>query len=341
MERSKYLGHENQILGAEQYRICGGKGDGMRILQVRNGLGLELTVTPDRCSDISRLTFMGRNMSYFSPVGYVGPAYYNRTGDHFLDSFTAGFLTTCGLTTVGGSCIDSGEELPMHGTIGNIPAETFTWLQDEKEIRITSTMRDARLFAHKLLLHRNIIISLSRNLFTISDMVENYGDTEVPLMILYHMNMGYPLLSQNAELIIPSSKVTPRDDHAAEGINSRLQMLAPQAGFQEQCYFYEFEKAGKASIYNPDIHLGLQLSFDATQLKYLCQWKMMGEHDYVLGLEPGNCTPDGRASMREKNTLSYLKPGEQREFSITATLIAGSEQWNHLKGETENASNSK
>lgn len=341
MERNRYLGHENQICGAEQFRLCGGRGDGMRILQVRNGRGTELTVTPDRCSDISRLTFMGRNMSYFSPVGYVAPAYYNRNGDHFLDSFTAGFLTTCGLTTVGGACCDGEEELPMHGTIGNTPAETFSWTQNTEQICIQSDIRDARLFAHKLILHRNITVSLLENQFIISDSVENYGSAKVPLMVLYHMNIGYPLLSENAELIIPSSSVTPRDTHAAEGLDSRLQMLPPQAGFQEQCYFYDFDRKGMASIYNPDLQLGLMLSFDASQLKYLCQWKMMGEHDYVLGLEPGNCTPDGRAAMRSRGTLDYLSPGEQRNFSITVTLIAGPEEWHHLKGVMEHAGNCK
>ena len=78
-----------------------------------------------------------------------------------------------------------------------------------------------------------------------------------------------------------------------------------------------------------------------SQLKYLCQWKMMGEHDYVLGLEPGNCTPDGRAAMRSRGTLDYLSPGEQRNFSITVTLIAGPEEWHHLKGVMEHAGNCK
>jgi len=30
---------------------------------------------------------------------------------------------------------------------------------------------------------------------------------------------------------------------------------------------------------------------------------MMGVRDYVLGLECGNCYPDGRAAMREKDML--------------------------------------
>jgi len=77
MQYSDYLGHESQISGVEEHRLIGGKGDGMRLFQVRNGLGLECTISLDRCADISRLSFMGRNIGFFSPCGYVGSAYYD------------------------------------------------------------------------------------------------------------------------------------------------------------------------------------------------------------------------------------------------------------------------
>lgn len=63
-----YIGHDSQLAGVEEYRLTGGKGDGMRIFQVWNGRGLEFTVAADRCADISRLKFRGVNMGYFSPT---------------------------------------------------------------------------------------------------------------------------------------------------------------------------------------------------------------------------------------------------------------------------------
>ena len=53
MNQSAYYGHEFQLFGVEEVRLQGGKGDGMRLLQVRNGKGLEFTVSADRCADIS------------------------------------------------------------------------------------------------------------------------------------------------------------------------------------------------------------------------------------------------------------------------------------------------
>ena len=104
-----YIGHASQLYGVEEHRLIGGKGDGMRLYQVNNGKGLELTISPDRCGDITRLRFKGQNMSYMTPAGYVAPAYYDNVGSQWLKSFTAGFLTTCGLDAVGSPCVDEGK----------------------------------------------------------------------------------------------------------------------------------------------------------------------------------------------------------------------------------------
>ena len=97
-------------------------------------------------------------------------------------------------------------------------------------------------------------------------------------------------------------------------------MLKPPPNFEEQCYFHTFEKEGKAKIYNPDIGLGLAITFDPENLNSFCQWKMMGKHDYVLGLEPGNCHPDGRDVMRKDGKLKFLQPGEAVTYEVVVNL---------------------
>ena len=77
-----YYGHSTQFFGVEQHRLVGGRGDGMRLLQVRNGSGIEFTVSVDRCADISRLSYRGVNLNYMSVGGYAGPAYYDDRGEN-------------------------------------------------------------------------------------------------------------------------------------------------------------------------------------------------------------------------------------------------------------------
>lgn len=321
MRMNPYLGHPSQLCAVEEVRLIGGKGDGMRLIQIRNASGIEMTVSADRCADISRLIFKGRSMGYFSPCGYVAPAYYDGEGDGFLKSFTAGFLTTCGLTAVGSPCEDDGETLPLHGTIGNTPCDRIWWEEDENNIFIHAEINDGRIFSRKLLLRRTITCGKAENRIEINDTVSNLGDTVSPLMLLYHMNMGYPLLSENAEVKIASKTVLPRNDRAAEDMPNWDKMLPPTAKFEEQCYYHRFDGEGKAIVYNPDINAGVEIRFDSALLDTLTEWKMMGVRDYVLGLEPGNCTPDGRDVLRKNGTLRFIEPGEEKTFRVKIELF--------------------
>ena len=315
-----YIGLEAQLYGIEEHRLVGGKGDGMRLLQVRNGKGLEMTVVPDRCADIYRLYFDGVNMGFFGPCGYVAPSYYQPTGSDWLKSFTAGFLTTCGLEAVGSPCVDQGETLPLHGTIGNTPAEQCCWYEEKGELVIRALVRDEVQFGRKLRLHRQIRVSLKENSFRILDTVENTGVREEPMEILYHMNMGYPLLDEDSVVTIPACKVIPRNEHAAENIDACLKMEKPQADYEECCFYHQFpDQNGKASIYQPKLGKELTIEFDASKLDGFTEWKMMGVRDYALGLECGNCYPDGRDVMRSTGMLKFLKPGESICYEVKVT----------------------
>ena len=78
---------------------------------------------------------------------------------------------------------------------------------------------------------------------------------------------------------------------------------------------------GRASIYQPKLGTGLQISFDAGELDGFVEWKMMGVRDYVLGLECGNCYPDGRDVMRKAGMLKFLSPGEKKTYNVKITMI--------------------
>ena len=316
-----YIGHDSQIYGVEEHRLVGGKGDGMRLLEANNGKGLMLSVSADRALDIARLRFRGINMSYFSPVGYVAPAYYDSIGTNWLHSFTAGFLTTCGLEAVGSPCTDEGEVLPLHGSLANRPCEQVYWTEESDELVLHGTVKDETIFGRKLRLHREIHISLRENRFRIHDVIENTGDRVEPLEILYHMNMGYPLLDEDSIVMIPSCEVRPRNEHAAEDMENCLTMEKPTPGYEERCYYHFFpDRNGSASIYQPKLKMGLSITYDAEALDGFVEWKMMGVRDYVLGLECGNCLPDGRDVMRRTGMLKFLAPGERKEYTVTVSL---------------------
>jgi hypothetical protein len=96
-------------------------------------------------------------------------------------------------------------------------------------------------------------------------------------------------------------------------------MEKPQAQYEECCYYYDVkENIGetRVGIYNEDIEKGLIMAYNKSALPYFTEWKMMGKKDYVLGLEPGNCTPDGRDVLRKQGKLQFLKPEESRSTAV-------------------------
>ena len=315
-----YIGHPAQLSGVCEYRLTGGKADGMRMLRVRNGCGLDFEISLDRCADISTLSYKGANMGYFAPSGYVHPSYYVGRGTEFLKSFTAGFFTTCGLVAVGSPCVDDGEELPLHGNISNTPSEYHAYTECEDYIEVTAKIRDASLFSHQLLINRTYRISKRDNTVTLKDSIENVGSSKSPLLLLYHCNMGYPLLAEDSVVVIDAENVTPRNAHAAEDTENCLKMEKPQRGYEERCYYHDVKAkngVAKCGIFNPSIEKGLVMSYNKNTLDYFTEWKMMGEVEYVLGLEPGNCTPDGRDALRQAGTLKFIEPGEKYETEIS------------------------
>ncbi len=312
MDQKYYLGHPEQTAGAELFRREGGRGDGTRVCRIRNGLGLECMIAPDRAADVTELTFCGQNMGFLSPCGPAGPD----KNAPFLDVFTAGFFTTCGLDNVGSPNVDEGENLTLHGTISNTPCHNFYAVKEEGGIRVCALLYDGRLFGRNLKMEREYFFPADENAMLLTDKITNFGEAEAPVEILYHCNMGYPLLDEDSVLKIPSERVTPRNGHAATGLRDWNKMQPPTAGYEEMCFFHELRGVARVAIEQPKLGLGLAMEYDVKALPYFTEWKMMGQRQYVLGLEPGNCHPDGRSVMREQGALSFLKPEETAEFRV-------------------------
>ena len=51
--------------------------------------------------------------------------------------------------------------------------------------------------------------------------------------------------------------------------------------------------------------------------------KMLRVRDYVLGLEPGNCFPDGRNVARKEGYLQFIKPNQTKQYEFEVKIIDG------------------
>lgn len=346
-ELLKYLGDLSQVFGIREYTLSGGKSKGVKAFDFRNGAGLEFTLLADRCLDISGLTYKGVNCSYMSKAGIVAPEYYNEDGAEFLRSYYAGFLTTCGLRNVGNACQDEGESFGVHGRISNTPAEEVCarvdWSDDVPVLTITGFMREARLFGENLVLRRKITCRYGENKIAIQNSIENNGFRKEPVMLLFHFNLGYPLLDENAILVTPTQKLVPRDAEAQKGVATSDRFHAPTPGYAEQVFYHDLKAKSdgntSAALVNKKLGLAVAIHFNKNQLFNFTQWKQMGEGEYVLGMEPCNCKVGGRADARKNNELEYLEPGEIKKFDVEIEIVDGEDKINELTKEINYISN--
>lgn len=304
----EYIGNDSQLFDVRQYTLTDGKANGTRAISVWNGGGLSFTVLPDRCLDIAEVRYCGNNMSYITPSGIVAPQFFDPDGISWLRSFGGGFLTTCGLENIG--VADGTPDLTMHGRIGNTPCENLCVDPDDDGLGVTikGTARESVLFGCKLTLRREYRCVYGEDRIRFTDVITNRGFEKVPVSVLYHMNMGYPLLSEKAKLVIPSAEVYARDDHANAHISEWNKVTAPQHGFTEMCYYHKLSE-NCYGIDNPSIGTGVRISFESDgMLNRLIQWRMLGEGEYVMGLEAASCTLEGRADAVRNGSQKYLEP---------------------------------
>ena len=332
-QEHRYLGHPDQLGGIRHFELKSGKAKGVELYEVTTGGGLQYAVFKDRCLDLGWASFRGVNIAYLASPGVVHPAYFDPRDDGWLESFAGGLLATCGLASAGAPCVDAGQALGLHGRIGHVPAEEGGFetveVPEGAGWRIHGRMREARFFGADLALVRDIRSPRGGNRILIHDRVENRGFAAQPFQLLYHINFGYPLLSEEAELVLPSRSVVPRDARAAAGLDTHLVLEPPQAGYVEQCFYHDLktDPDGFAwvALINERLGFGVYERFRQATLPRFVQWKQMGQGTYVLGLEPGNCLPDGRASERANGNLRILAPGEAVELDLELGILDGPE----------------
>src|SRR5258708_7243866 len=92
------------------------------------------------------------------------------------------------------------------------------------------TPRDVWVHGPNLVLERTISTSLRSESFSVHDAVENQGVRDSPLMVLYHFNFGFPLLTERSVVHAPSRAVEPAYDWAARGMETWNRFEAPQKG---------------------------------------------------------------------------------------------------------------
>ncbi len=91
------VGRLEQLAGVQLTEAADGAERGVRLLRFATGAGFDFEVLVDRGFDIGRACLGGRPLAWWSPVGLIGPWYYEPAGIGWFRGFPGGLVSTCGL----------------------------------------------------------------------------------------------------------------------------------------------------------------------------------------------------------------------------------------------------
>jgi hypothetical protein len=171
---------------------------------------------------------------------------------------------------------------------------------------------------------REITTRTGEGRVTLTDIVTNLGAHPEPTPLLYHVNLGAPLWGPGARLAVDGEQVIPRDDDARAALDDwsvppQPDLTAPEQVFEHRLGHGELGWVA-AVVINQELGLEFALRWERDTLPRFHEWRHPAQA--VLGLEPANCSVQGRAHDRAEGRLPMLHPGEHRttrlEFRIWA-----------------------
>ena len=307
-----------------QLRTCrGGRSEGVHIVELDNGR-ITIDIIPTRGMGIWRVRRGSQTLGWQSPAGEpVHPFYVplsEPSGLGWLDGFSE-LMCRCGLQSNGPPEFDASGRLlyPLHGRVANLPARRVELIVDESAGKLTvrGLVEESRFHFQSLRLTTSLSTTLGSSEFTWVDEVTNFGGREATLQMLYHFNIGQPLLRSGARITAPVALVAPLTDVAARaGVDQWHIFPPPLPESAEQVFGLELfgDDEGKARVLVSDLanDEAVGLRFSKRSLPYLTVWRNTpAEADgYVLGIEPGTNFPNRHSFEKQHGRVITLAPGE-------------------------------
>jgi hypothetical protein len=349
IKRSDIAAHSGALsqFGGVRLMVLGdGVERGVRMLEFRTGSGLRFTVLVDRAMDIADCEHNGRAVGWHSPTGFRNPGLHDgeaEDGLGWLRSFS-GLLNTCGLDHALGGGEESAEHYNypyrkkviqgIHGRVSAIPARLMgygeMWDGDECTLWCEGLIQQASVFGEDLHMIRRIEAKLGGNEIILTDRVSNHGFSPTPHMLLYHIDVGYPVLAEGSRYLAPIKDVVwaahAGPTYRKQGVGYRT-LGKPKHPFREQVWQFEMvaDKKGivPVALVNDAIGFGLMVETRKAEFPAFLQWQNLQSGHYTLGIEPTTNHVLGKGFAKERSELTMLKHGEERSYTTRFEILDG------------------
>lgn len=343
------VGHLGQVAGIEVLSFEEGHARGMRAVEVSTGTGFRFRVMPDRGMDVGQADYRGLGLGWMQPKGLAAPSYYE--GDYDPHSWlrvgVGGLFNTAGLVSIGTPVdLDTSSfgftqrltaRYGTHDRIALTPASTFAhgerWEGDRCILWVEGVVRQDIAYGENLALRRRYETEIGSDAFTMRDVVTNEGWYPTRHQLLYHFNIGHPIVDTGARIVASARQEPAAMDYSTAGDTDNTgwrEVTDPVPGFTFEAYTLDMSSdlTGHVAVgvvnrgTRPETGgTGVYLKYDKRQLPTYITWRMMREGLYAVGLEPA--TND--FGQEGDGIPALLRPGESRTYDLEFGILEDGE----------------
>ncbi|OCH19020.1 DUF4432 domain-containing protein [Aliivibrio sp. 1S165] len=241
------------------------------------------------------------------------------------------FAFHAGMISMG--CPTPQDSHTLHGEMPCAPMDQ-AWLEvSAEQITIKGSYEYVMGFGDHYLAIPSVCLEKDASLFDINMRIKNLASVDMPLQYMCHINAAYfdnAVMTQN----LPDEAITLRESIPAHvrpteqwsAYNENLKISAP------------INTLDTPNMYDPEIvycmdnisqyiknasfkmHIGdkyLLTEFSTLEFNSATRWLLYnGDQQVAAYALPATCRPEGFLTAKEKETLIYLKPNEERSFTV-------------------------
>lgn len=289
---------------------------GERLLLVRLAGGLSFDVRPDRGLDLGPAWWGGVPVAWRSPHrADPGP------GAGWEERFLGGLVVTCGPENIGPPTATAGQ----HGSHHLTPATEVRWWREVTADGVTVHVRGvvgfSTLYGTRVVVEREVVASTGRPRVEIRDLVRNDGDEPVGVPLLYHVNLGAPLLAPGGRLHVDAGRTRLRDPLPPGRDPLRMPDPAPGA----EAVVAEHQglpvRDGRSHAVLDGGAARVRVDWTAGTLPRLCTWAWPARGAWVLGVEPANAPLFGAERDGPHAGAPLLAPGGTWRTGVAVEVL--------------------
>ncbi len=290
---------------------------GDRVLILRLAGGLSLDVLPDRGLDL------GAAWSGSVPLAWRSPQSADPGPGHgWNERFLGGLLATCGPDNIGAPRGASGQ----HGTHHLTRAEDVRWWRQRAPEGIDVHVRGRITHSSSgswIVIEREIVTGTARPCVEVRDTVRNEGNSPAAVPLLYHVNLGAPMLRPGARMSVDAGTAVLRDPcppgqdalslpHPRDGLDA---VVAEHPGIRSH------DGWARATLTETGLGADVAVEWRTDTLPRLCTWNNPARGGWVLGVEPTNAPLFGSERELPHAGAPVLQPGHAWNTVVRVAVV--------------------